>query len=800
MNSWFPRRSGFFSRGVLLLLAVTGLHLAYLAFLWGGEAHRLLLGNLLYLLPTFAAVVVVFRAALRHRGKERRGWLLIGGAVAADAVGTSIWAYLELVLKVSPYPSSGDLFFLLSSPLLTAGLLHLMPAPRNRSEGLRLGLDLAITVGAAGLFFWRYLFAPVLGAGGGTLSTLVGLAYLGSDLVFFSLLLLLVMRRDETRAFRPELFFLGLGLTLKLTGDVAFNVFMPTYGTAYPIDGVWTVATALLALAASSSSLPHGVRIAPPRETRVFNGYLVVALPYLAVAAALGLLLVSEHSLAAHDLGGRGVLYGSLFVVLLVLLRQLFALGENVRLTRHLEQHSAELERLSAGLELGVQTRTAELEALSRRFRHDALHDSLTGLPNRAHFRERLGGAVAEGEAFAVLYLDFDHFKTVNDSFGHAVGDALLVALGGRLQGSLRPGDLAARLGGDEFAVLLAGVADAEVVRAAERLMKLFAEPFAVPGHLLPCTPSVGVVRVRGGGRGGGSAADVMRDADIAMYRAKAQGRSRFVVFEDAMREGLQARLSLQTELRGAAARGELEVHYQPVVEAASGIVAGFEALVRWRHPRRGLVPPAEFIPLAEETGLVIDIDRWVLGAACTQLRAWSALAPALTLNVNLSSRQFARPDLAPFVAGVLSRSGVEPGRLKLELTETMLVGHTPAVRKNLAALREIGVRLYIDDFGTGYSSLAYLQRFDADALKIDRSFVTRMLTHEGSAELVRTMVGMAHNLGMEVVAEGVESPAQLARLRALGCRYVQGFLFSRPVPAAEAERLLCPADVAGVW
>ncbi len=789
MSSLRLRRFSFFPRD-LLLLAVTGLHLAYLVFLWGGEPYRLLLGNLLYLLPTLVATAVVFRAAFGHRGKARRGWLLIGGAVAADAVGTSIWAYLELIPKVSSFPSSGDLFYLMSPPLLTAGLLHLMPAPRNRLEGTRLGLDLAITVGAAGLFFWRYLFVPVLGAGGDTLSMLVGLAYPGSDLVFFSLLLLLVMRRDERSAFRPELFFLGLGLTLKLAGDIAFNVFMATYSTAHPIDGVWTGATALLALAASSSVSPHGAR-GVPAKPRAFNGYLIVALPYLAVAAALGLLLASETGLAVHHtLSRRGVLYGSLFVVFLVVLRQLFAFNENWRLTRHLAEHSAELESLSAGLERRVQARTAELEALSRRFRHDALHDALTGLPNRAHFREQLGGVVASGEPFAVLYLDFDRFKSVNDSFGHAVGDALLVALGGRLQASARPGDLAARLGGDEFAVLLAGVADtAAAARLAERLMALFAEPFAVPGHLLHTTPSVGVVW--SGVWGGVSAEETMRDADIAMYRAKAQGRACFVVFEATMREHLLTRLALEADLRGAAARGELEVYYQPVLEAANGSLAGFEALVRWQHPERGLVSPADFIPLAEETGLVVELDRWVLECACAQLRVWQETAPELSVSVNLSSRNFARPDLEPFVAETLAHTGLRPEHLTLELTEGTLLERSRAVQDNLTALGQLGVRLHIDDFGTGYSSLAYLQRFDADALKIDRAFVAGLLKGGDHAELVKTVIGMAHNLGMQVVAEGVESEGQLAELCLLGCEYVQGYLFSRPVPAAEAERLL---------
>jgi diguanylate cyclase (GGDEF)-like protein len=391
--------------------------------------------------------------------------------------------------------------------------------------------------------------------------------------------------------------------------------------------------------------------------------------------------------------------------------------------------------------------------------------------------------------AFAVLYLDFDGFKAVNDSFGHAVGDALLAAIGARLKECRRPGDLVARLGGDEFAVLLEEVGElGDAVQVAERLLKAFQTPIQIGGHMLYCTTSIGVVLGDGDRT---SAENVLRDADIAMYRAKASGKAQYVIFEPSMRENIQARLALETDLRGAVENEELVVYYQPVVHGANGKLAGFEVLVRWQHPERLLVSPAEFVPLAEETGLIVEIDRWVLRMACAQLRAWLPHNPNLTLSVNLSSRQFARPDLAPFIKGVLAEFQLEPCHLKLELTESLLLNTSLVVREALASLRDLGVRLYIDDFGTGYSSLSYLQRFDADALKVDRSFVMRMLESEDSAELVRTIVNMAHNLGMQVVAEGVETKEQYTQLRDLGCEYVQGYLFSRPVPSAAVEDFL---------
>ena len=343
----------------------------------------------------------------------------------------------------------------------------------------------------------------------------------------------------------------------------------------------------------------------------------------------------------------------------------------------------------------------------------------------------------------------------------------------------------------------LEGVNSAEdAPPAAERLTRAFALPLQVGDHTLHITASIGVV-TGGGNRGG--AEDVLSDADIAMYRAKAAGGSRHVVFEPTMREATQARMALEGDLRRALEHEEFEAYYQPVIHAESGKISGFEALVRWHHPERGLVAPADFVPVAEETGLIIELDRWVLRRVCEQLAAWSALNPDLSLSVNLSSRQFASTDLAPFIAGVLAKTGLEPQRLKLELTESLLMDASTPVRGTLAALKQLGVRLHIDDFGTGYSSLGYLQRFDADVLKVDRSFVTKMLESEDSAELVRTIINMAHNLGMQVVAEGVESEEQFARLRALGCEYAQGYLFSKPVPAAVAEDFLRPEAVAVV-
>ena len=453
-----------------------------------------------------------------------------------------------------------------------------------------------------------------------------------------------------------------------------------------------------------------------------------------------------------------------------------------------------ELEALNRSLEGRVNERTAALARANERLQHDAFHDALTGLPNRALFMDRLGQTLARGQrepnqAFAVFFLDFDRFKVVNDSLGHAAGDALLVAIGERLRESLRPGDTVARLGGDEFTLLALGVkGEDEALVLAGRLKELFVEPFCIEGRELHINASVGVVL---SALGYERAADILRDADIAMYRAKALGRGEHALFDAPMREEARSLMTLEAELRTALRKGELEVHYQPIISTQGGKVTGFEALVRWPHPKRGFVPPAQFIPVAEEVGLISDIGRFVLLEACRQAALWQRrTGRPLTVNVNVSSQEFAQPGFVEQVRAALGEAGLPAPCLRLELTESLLIDGSPEVKETLKGLRALGVGLQIDDFGTGYSSLSYLQRFDADALKVDRSFIAKLDSPE-SAELVRTIVTMAHNLGMKVVAEGVETGEQREVLTTLGCEYLQGYLFSKPLGAEGAAGCL---------
>jgi diguanylate cyclase (GGDEF)-like protein len=427
---------------------------------------------------------------------------------------------------------------------------------------------------------------------------------------------------------------------------------------------------------------------------------------------------------------------------------------------------------------------------------HNAFHDALTGLPNRALFVDRLERLLRQVDrhpdyVFGVAFLDLDEFKTVNDSFGHMVGDDLLVSIARRLEGCVRAGDTVARLGGDEFAVLLAEVPDVrDATRVAERILSELSVSFRLSGHEISTTASIGIAL---SSTGYDRPEEILRDADTAMYRAKLEG-SRYQVFDPEMHQLALTTQQAEADLRRALDAGEFRLEYQPIISLADGRITGFEALIRWDHPRRGLLAPDAFLPLAEECGLIAEIGNWVLERACRQMSDWLKRFPEqadLTMSVNLSATQFQLPDLLAGIDTILARTGLAPGALKLEITESVLNDDDEMVNAAVSALRERGIRLCIDDFGTGTSSLGHLHSFPVDTLKIDRSFVSQIGFSGNSARLVETIVALSHTLGMASVAHGVETREQLEFLRQLGPEFAQGFLFSAPRTPDEIDALL---------
>jgi diguanylate cyclase (GGDEF)-like protein/PAS domain S-box-containing protein len=436
-----------------------------------------------------------------------------------------------------------------------------------------------------------------------------------------------------------------------------------------------------------------------------------------------------------------------------------------------------------------------ERQAVEDAIRERALHDPLTGLPNRVLFVDRLEHALErlgrqDGLA-AILFLDVDHFKLVNDSLGHQVGDELLAAAAPRLKQALRGSDTVARFGGDEFGILLEDIStERDAIETAERIAAIFARPFVLSGSEHFVSTSIGIAIARGGEH----ANELIRDADAAMYRAKDRGRARYEVFDEGMRGRAIERLRVENDLRRALERNELRLEYQPVVSLINFSIVGVEALLRWRHPQRGEIPPSEFVPIAEENGLIEPIGRWVLERACRQAAQWYRARPdsaPIGISVNLSAVQVSRHTLPDVVRSVLRATGLDPACLSLEITETVMVRDAEGLGETLHALKELGVRLVLDDFGTGYSSLSYLTRLPLDVLKVDRSFVDGLGNEPRDTAITETIIAMSRALSMDVVAEGVEHAHHVTELRRLGCNLAQGFHFSRPVPASKITAAL---------
>ncbi len=450
---------------------------------------------------------------------------------------------------------------------------------------------------------------------------------------------------------------------------------------------------------------------------------------------------------------------------------------------------------------IGLVEDITQRKAFQKQLAHQALHDPLTGLANRVLFMDRLEHALTHSARYhystAVLFVDLDRFKYVNDSFGHEAGDRVLVGLAERLRACLRPEDTPARLSGDEFAVLLECVTDvSEAARVAERIAARLGEPFTVEGREVVVSSSIGITL----GTHDDEPASLLRQADVAMYRAKNSGKAHYQIYDGRMGSEALERLELEYDLRWAVERGELEMYYQPQVELATGSIVGMEALLRWKHPQRGVVPPAEFIAMAEETGLLLKIGRWSLEEACRQAKAWQEWYGSdrpFVISVNLSAKQFQEPGLVEMLARVLQKTGLDPHRLGLEITESVLMEDSESTGATLRGLKDLGVRLLIDDFGTGYSSLSYLKRLPVDGLKIDRSFVAG-LGEEKDTAIVQAVITLAGAFRMQVIAEGVESAEHTCMLQELGCRLGQGYYYAEPLPSDAAEGLLAEGYMIG--
>ncbi len=637
---------------------------------------------------------------------------------------------------------------------------------RSRQHGRENEIDTMLDAAVAALAMltigWLFVVNPSL-VRHSPLSVRMVLAVYPTLSVFLVALTASIAFTAGTRRTVANTLFLA-SMLMVLMGDVVYML-VETHAWVIPatlIDLPYALGCLLLSVAVLHPSVRSITTAASATETAPGLGRLVI------VAVALGIPGLITVTRVDAPVGDRITLA---IIVLSLTTAAIF------RLFRAVRAHARSEERLV----------------------HQATHDTLTGLPNRAYVHEYLAAAFARSRTnntrVAVLFLDVDRFKLINDSHGHTLGDEFLIAVAERLRTGTRPTDLVARIGGDEFVIVASELAtEIEAMELADHTRKLFFTPFNVHGAELASSASIGVAVADGTDRAA-DAESMIREADTAMYQAKESGRNAVAIFDTSMRDRVSQRLDLERDLHHALDRHELELHYQPVVDIVSGRVCGFEALIRWNHPAWGMISPLSFIPVAEETGLIVDIGGWVLETASIQMQAWRSELPggdAMTMSVNVSARQLRDHNIVARVQRALSDSGLPRSALTLELTESALMENPAMGAEFLGRLKALGVHLAIDDFGTGYSSLAYLRRFPVDTVKIDRAFIIDLENDDSSdTTLVAAIVAMAEALGVATVAEGVETEGQAERLRELGCRVAQGYLYSRPMPVAEIPAVI---------
>lgn len=692
----------------------------------------------------FSAGLAVFAGIRLHRPASRAGWMFLGGGCLLIGAGDGSWVWYDRILhRPIPYPGISDAMFIPGYLALLAGLFVLT---KHRAPGRDIASLLDALVVAVALAFANSVLITGPLMRHGHLSSgqaVISVVYPAIDIALVALLArLLLTSREAPRS----LWLLAAGAAALLAGDTSYGALasLGDYHVGDLPDQLWMAATTLIGAAALHPSMrPVAVEVEDRRQgiTRARLTVLLAAIQVPAVVVFIAVLV----GLPVSNWADFGIAGG-------------FALLISVRLV-----------------------------TLAHGFQRLVLTDPLTGLASREALIRRLDrgapGRRGSPTRAALLYIDLDRFKMVNDTFGHETGDRLLVEVGRRLRDLVREGDTLARLAGDEFAILFQDLprpSDAEGL--AERVVDSFSSPFIAGGMELSVSVSVGVVDLDGV-----DGVTALRNADIAMYAAKSSGSSRWMRYAPPMYATLVEAIAVESDLRHATARGQMLLHYQPIVSLASGRMEGVEALVRWEHPRRGQLAPADFVPIAERNGQIVELGAWILATACRQLAQWNESRPgeaALRMSVNVSAHQLSAPGFVGFVRDTVAANGLDPASLCLEITESALLASADRARSTVAALRQSGISVALDDFGTSYASLSYLQQLEVDVIKVDKSFVDGLGSRLEETTIVAAVIGLAKSIGLSTVAEGIESAEQLLLLRDMGCNSAQGYYLSRPVPA----------------
>ena len=792
---------------IFAYLAIILVFIASLIFVLVGmpEETRLIISDIQTPLISLGAMAALLVAAYRTRQFSplyTRVWLFLAIAQFFYFMGDFLWFIYELILNQSPYPSYSDLFYLLYYPFIFIAILQYPVRNFQSTDWMKRILDL-LSILLGGLpIYWNYILGPIIQANSslGLWEQALAYAYPMGDLILLGAVLLLFYNRvrDENQS---PIILVAIGILAMVISDSAFSIetMLETYTT-----GGWTdFGYVLQNLLVSAAGVWQIMTVKRVSATSKVNSTLLDMMTGL--FSYLPLLWLAGLSAMLYDSYSRPlpmtfeqVYVFTVAIWAVVLLRQVVTNVDIKRLLSSIDEHvgivrrqADDLEKVNAGLEEEMALREEadqEREKIEEKLRFDALHDCLTQLPNRTLLIDRLDQSMARtertGMPYAVLILDLDEFKQINDTKGHAAGDDLLVCVADRLKKCLRMNDTVARLGGDEFIILLENPGDKEsIIITCDRILEEFKSPFTVSGDLnIFISVSIGVVvDIQNYER----SSDVIRDADIAMYHAKEKGKSRYEIFRPEMRESTIQRMIIENELRSAIKHKEFFLLYQPVFSLSKDLLIGFEALIRWNNPRIGMQSPAAFIPIAEESGLIVEIGDWVLQEACRQLKEWHDRFPGLkhlVVNVNISGRQFAKSDFVEKLLSTIRTTGINAQSLKLEITESMLLDSRLRDSELFQTLRQMGILLQIDDFGTGYSSLSYLQHIPVNVIKIDRSFIKELGDGNKSTDLIKAIVNMAHSLNMETTAEGIETWEQKAILTGMDCDNGQGFLMSRPM------------------
>jgi diguanylate cyclase (GGDEF)-like protein len=721
-----------------------------------------------YQVPGMLAVVAVLAGVAIHRPPSALPWVLLAAGIALTSVGDWTWVLLERVYGIEPFPSIADGFYLggIALTVVAVGWMVRGRIPDGDRAGV---LDALIVAVGVGLVSWTFFMAPIVADPAAAIPEIVfALAYPVLDILLLGVLVRIVLAPGRRE---PSLTLIMGALLAMLASDFPYAILALSdgYYTGHIVEAGWLIGSVLWAAAALDPSMRKVAEPVEVTEIRLSAWRLIL----LAGASLMAPAVLVIQWVTGNPIDVPVIAAGCVVLFLLVIAR-LGGVVSDLRSTLH------QRERLEAELE--------------RR----ALHDPLTGLANRHLFADRLDQALAQREEHvAVLFLDLDDFKTVNDSHGHQAGDELLIAIAGALSRTVRTGDTVARLGGDEFAVLVPSKATEGTARVlADRLLTAVRAPVAVAGRDRSIGASIGISL---GVSAGTTGETLMREADIAMYVAKGEGKGGSSVFDPRTHASVVRSIGLRGDLERAIRHREFELHYQPIIDIATGDLAGVEALVRWQHPTRGLLPPADFIPVAESTGSMVALGQWILEAACSQAVSWSApgrpLADGRFMSVNLSTVQLTHPGFVDHVAEVVRRSGLPATQLLVEVTESASPDER-AVSATLNQLHDTGIRLAIDDFGTGYASMGRLPFTPFEMIKIDRSLVALVASDARAESVVTGITDLARRLGATCVAEGVEQADQLVRLRQMGCQLAQGFHFSPALPAAELETLLRPAAI----